>query len=656
MRVALRLLAAAAASSAASAAGVTVTVDGAPAVLGAFAFPSAHRTIVLGNGLFTATFDRDDAIFSGWPGVSISLTSLVVGGVELAHNLNGESPRDPDRQHSFYVDAGGGTSRLVCSSVHVLRLSAELAELAFVDNSSAPLQHAHHVVVRAGVAGIYGFVHMRAVAATTLSEVRMNARFDRGVLDHAYSDERGAGQQPTYAYLALMPKLQDETWVVNGSNAPGLPFPDSNGGNLPAGYVYTKYEWSLYHADNVLFGHFGHGRGAFHVELSGVTGNATSTASYGIGPMHQDLAIHQDALILNYFSPNHYSTTGFSVEANYSRLYGPWLTLFASGDPADPAAMLAAARATARAEINASLAGLDWMQHPLYAPPAQRSTVVGFLELDTGRSFSPYYVVLTPNARGETDPYRVREPTYWAVCDANSKFVIPGVPAGDNYTMLVFNNGGSLAETFVQTGVGVLPGGGITNLGALQFSSSDLGYIRLWRVGVFDKSGGEFGLGNHSREFNLSAQVPADLVFQCDTFDAAGENAAAAGGEGAVAGLLRQDPNTAWPFAQAKAGTFTIQFRGGQLFSGTARLVVATSMQEGAAPSVALNGVAFSGSLPAGIDDPLTRQAVRGAWAQSTVLEIDAGVIVKGLNNLTFTRSASGGGTGWDLIALEVPG
>jgi rhamnogalacturonan endolyase len=90
-----------------------------------------------------------------------------VGGVELAHNLDGEAPRDPDRQHSFYIDAGGGTSRLVCSSVHVLRLGADLAELAFVDNSSTPLQHSHHIVVRAGVAGIYGFDHLTAVAATT---------------------------------------------------------------------------------------------------------------------------------------------------------------------------------------------------------------------------------------------------------------------------------------------------------------------------------------------------------------------------------------------------------------------------------------------------------------------------------------------------------
>ena len=350
-------------------------------------------------------------------------------------------------------------------------------------------------------------------------------------------------------------------------------------------------------------------------------------------------------MILNYFSPNHFSTTPFALEAGYERLYGPWLTLFVSGDPADPAGMIAAARATARAEINASLAGLAWMQHPLYAPPQNRSTVVGFLELDTSRSFSPYYVLLTPNARGVTDPYRVREATYWAVCDENSKFVIKGVPAGDNYTLLVFNKGGSMTEVFVQSQVGVLPGGGITNLGSLQFKSSDTGNIRLWRVGVADKSGGEFGLGNHSREYGLVESVPANVLFSCDTFDEA-----ASGGGG---GGLAQDPDTSWPYAQVRAGVFTIQFRGNQQYKGTAQLYVATSMQQGAPPSVALNGVAFNGALPAGTDDPFTRQAVRSAWGQATVLTIDAGVIVKGLNNVTFT-SIGAGGTGWDLVCLEV--
>jgi rhamnogalacturonan endolyase len=151
-------------------------------------------------------------------------------------------------------------------------------------------------------------------------------------------------------------------------------------------------------------------------------------------------------------------------------------------------------------------------------------------------------------------------------------------------------------------------------------------------------------LHSHSREYALDQLVPSDVTFRCDTFD-----------EHARTGLgLAQDPDAAWPYAQAKPGTFTIIFNGGQTFHGAAQLFVATSMQQGAPPSVALNGVEFTGALPSGIDDPFTRQAVKGAWAQATMLTVDASIIAKGVNNLTIT-STGAGMTGFDMLCLEVP-
>jgi rhamnogalacturonan endolyase len=54
------------------------------------------------------------------------------------------------------------------------------------------------------------------------------------------------------------------------------------------------------------------------------------------GPQHQDLAIHQDALILNYFSRNHYGEPAYPLAAGYRRLYGLWLTFFTVGTRARP--------------------------------------------------------------------------------------------------------------------------------------------------------------------------------------------------------------------------------------------------------------------------------------------------------------------------------
>lgn len=56
--------------------------------------------------------------------------------------------------------------------------------------------------------------------------------------------------------------------------------------------------YSLYHAENPLFGFAGtdpgtnQSVGTFLTPLMGVT-DATSAATYGGGPLHQDLAVHQ---------------------------------------------------------------------------------------------------------------------------------------------------------------------------------------------------------------------------------------------------------------------------------------------------------------------------------------------------------------------------
>jgi rhamnogalacturonan endolyase len=144
-----------------------------------------------------------------------------------------------------------------------------------------------------------------------------------------------SGQQPTYAYLATQPLVQDETWQVDGVNSPSLPSPDSNSGNLPPGEAYSKYEWSLYHHENPMFRTLR----AWHRRLVHPARRCHRRHPVRLlrcGPQHQDLAIHQDALILNYFSRNHYGEPAYPLAAGYRRLYGLWLTFFTVGTRARP--------------------------------------------------------------------------------------------------------------------------------------------------------------------------------------------------------------------------------------------------------------------------------------------------------------------------------
>lgn len=620
---------------------VRVLLNGAPAAPGSYPFPGDVDTLVLDNGLIRFTFGRDDAaggVVTGWTDVSITATSVVVDGVELGHNLNGVQPRDPDRQHSFYIDAGGGRTRLVCTEVRVLRATSDLVEVAFVDDTSPQLRHEHHLIMRRGRRGLYGYDILTAVVAQNINEVRMNARWDRSILDHAYNWERGKGQQPTYAYLATQTPMGDETWLIDGVNNPNLPSPESNAGNLPPGTVYTKYNWSLYHHENPMFGHYGHGFGAWLTPLGGVT-DQTLCAFYGAGPNHQDLAIHQDALILNYFGINHYGEPSYPLFAGYQRLYGPWYTFVTTGDPDDPDAMIAEAAAIARAEIEENRAGSAWIDDPFYPPPASRSTVTGRLRIADGRPPGGYWVVLS--TQDATDVFAIHEPTYFVKTAEDGSFALPGIPPAwqpgtrqpGTYNLYVFAAGGSVTDQLKLTGIE--PG----DLGEIVWAPTDHTTF-LWQIGGADRTGGEFALATvpetfaNPRAFEKPAAVPANLTFTV------GES---------------WEPRD-WYYAQTNAGTWTVGFTLDRAPTGTAYLTVSSSMQAGNRPAVAVNGVTdgITGSLPANNDSTIGRQADRSGFPRQATLTFPASLLRAGANTVTLTRGGTGGGLGWDTLLLEL--
>jgi rhamnogalacturonan endolyase len=627
---------------------VKLQINGVTAAVGTYAFPDQVGSLVFDNGLIKFTFGRDDAaggVVTGWTNTSITATSIIVDGTELAHNLNGVNPRDPDRQHSFYIDAGGGSTRLVCTEVRVLRNTAELAEVAFVDNTSTPLQHEHHLIMRKGKQGLYGYDIMTAAATTSISEVRMNARWDRGIFDHSYNWERGGGQQPTYAYLATQTSVGDETWRIDGVNNPDLPSPTSNSGNLPAGSVYTKYNWSLYHHENPMFGHYGNGFGAWLTPLGGVTED-TLCAFYGVGPQHQDLAIHQDALILNYFGANHYGLPGYHLNAGYRRLYGPWFTYVTKGSASRPDLMIAEAAAIAKTEIAENRAGSSWIVDPLYPAPAQRTTVTGKLKLADGRPADGFWVLLSTQT--VTDVYTIHEPTYFVKTDADGTFSLPGIPPAwqigstdpGTYTLYAFASKGSVTDQYQQTGITV--GGKKQDLGTITWAPTNRTTF-LWQIGRADRTTGEFALATKSpvhsepRSYEKPSEVPGTLNFTI------GEN---------------WEP-TDWYYAQTQGGTWTTTFTLDRAYTGTAYLTVSTAMQSGSRPTVAVNGssAVITGSLPSNNDSTIARQADRSGYPRIGVLTFPASALVVGTNTLTLTRgagSAGGNGLGWDTLVLEV--
>lgn len=335
-------------------AGPIITINGAPAQPGDLK-PADIQSLVMSNGLVAITFGKD-------ANGDFSATSVVKNGRELAHNLHGVEPRDVDAHRTFYLDSGAGRGHLVADTVRVVKNTPDFAHFAVIDNRELHLEH--HFVMLKGESGVHPYVIVKNTPDANSGETRTMYRFDMDILDNAYSGERW-GKQPKYGFLQSISEagnMGDETW------------------KLPDGSIYQKYDYCLYYSENPMWGHFGHGFGAFFI--------APSTESYAGGPLRQELAVHQDALILNYLGGGHFGGGGTATSRTGEKIHGPWFLYFNTGDT--PEALINDAKKMQASQK--SQWPYRWMDESLF--PVQRMTVTGQLKVSHNRSAAYAYVIL----------------------------------------------------------------------------------------------------------------------------------------------------------------------------------------------------------------------------------------------------------------------
>jgi rhamnogalacturonan endolyase len=109
--------------------------------------------------------------------------------------------------------------------------------------------------------------------------------------------------------------------------------------------------------------------------------------------------------------------------------------------------LLSHAATTAWTAINASIAGLPFIDHPLYAVPATRTTVEGQILIADGRPAAHAWVALSQQqAAAETD---LHETTYFVRSDGDGIFSLPGIPPG-KYSLYASSSRGAITGTFRQ--------------------------------------------------------------------------------------------------------------------------------------------------------------------------------------------------------------
>jgi len=582
---------------------MTMTLNGQPATAGDYS-PDQVQQLVLDNGLLKITFGKDTRN-------DISVTSLIKNGQELCHNLHGTVPRDTDGGRSFYHDYNASKGYMHTHIVRIVQNTPDLVHFALIDNTSPYLED--HYVMLKGESGIHPYV---IIKGPFNGEMRTMYRFDMSILDWAWTDER-VSQQRSYAYLQSISQIGnmgDETW------------------RLPDGTVYSKYDYCVYYSESPMWGHFGHGYGAFFMPVS--------TEAYAGGPLRQELDVHQDALILNYLGGGHFSGGGTAGGLTGAKIFGPWYLYINSG--ATPDAIIADAKKTAEAEQQKW--PYQWVQEPLY--PVKRTSVTGQLKISHNRSAAFAYIILgqPTNAMGGGGGRGGRggvgansgaaedrasilytqagDYIFYVKAGADGKFNLPHVRPG-TYTLYAWQTQGPITQSFAKDGIVV--SGDKLDLGVIDWDPPYHANL-LWQIGKADRLAGEFKFGDQPRNSQWIQQVPADLTFT----------------------IGQSKEATDWYYAQ-KSGSWTVKFNLDKPVSGKAYLTIAIA-GGGGSVTAAINGNGV-GQLSYGDDGSVRRSTNRSGRYARNEYTFDASLLQQGENTLTL--NANSGGLMYDTIVLE---
>jgi rhamnogalacturonan endolyase len=611
--------------SAAWAAGdVSLTINGQPAKPGDHK-PQDIEALVISTGDVTITFAKDPSratlanprggggAAGRDPAKDFSAVSVVVKGKEIGKNLHGVEPRDVNARRSFYLDSYTGTD-LLCDTVKVLANTPEMAHFAVCNepNPSNSPHLEHHFVMLKGESGIHPYV---IISGNQTGEMRTMYKFDMSILDWAWTNER-TGRQTSYADLqAISPSgnAGDETW----RKPDGSPFADGT-------TVYTKYNYVSFYYLTPMWGHYGHGVGAWFIP--------TSPESYASGPLRQDLDVHQDALILNYLGGGHLGSGGTAAGLNgRPKIHGPWYLYFNTADSNE--SLIADALKTAAAEK--AKWPYQWVEEPTY--PLNRTMVTGQIKISHNRSAANAWVVLgQPGAGGrggrgvaggvEADRAsallnQAGDCIFFVHADDKGKFTIPAVRPG-TYTLYVWQDQGPICQSLAVDGIEIK--GDRQDLSDVAWDPPYHPTL-LFQIGKPDRLAGEYKLGNWPREVDLIRKVPQYVDF--------------------FVGKSKEAED--WYFAQ-NGGTWTVHFNVEKVPAGNCCLTIPVAGGGGTC-SLAVNGTSI-GTISKPNDSVLARQANRaGVYGRPAPVTFPANLLKVGENVLTL----QGSGMMYDTVVLE---
>ncbi|TYJ55124.1 hypothetical protein B9479_004161 [Cryptococcus floricola] len=481
--------------------GLLAILGAAQSVVAEISYSESNDTIALSSSRLTLEVNKTLGALTGFEFDGIDVLGPVSGRVGMGYfdcycipavNASVWSPDNPNPQSSrhYYV----GQSQNATFEVHQGNDTSNNSWIGLIMSEtyeSTGQLFQQWWFLREDEPGFHTFTRLQfdngseGVDLGNLQEFRQVISPNSPIWTHLVTNEIQYGHLPSAAATANETTVQDATWYFNVS--------DNNPYVSESSDYFTKYEWADLYGD-----HFAHGfyaDGSSSNSSSNATTNGTTLGLWTVfnnlegytgGPLRSDLVV--DTNIYNYYASNHRGASTMNITSGFDRIFGPtFIYLNKDGD-------LQSLYADAKSYSNSSFA-TDFYDDvadliPGYTPSSQRGDFNAQIELPANATNAK--VVLAQNGVDFQD-------NYWANVSSNGTVSIPRVRAG-TYRVTVYAEG--VFGQFEQDDVVVSAGDGNEAPFFIKWKAESNG-AELWRIGVPDKTAGEFRHGfakdsNHS--------------------------------------------------------------------------------------------------------------------------------------------------------------
>ncbi|KAJ5100105.1 Glycoside hydrolase-type carbohydrate-binding [Penicillium argentinense] len=312
-----------------------------------------------------------------------------------------------------------------------------------------------------------------------LQEFRTLFRPNTELWTHLTSGEVQTAPLPSKNAIANEIVVQDATWTFN--NTPSDPYYSQFSD------YFTKYSFSNQWRNNSVHGLYADGSASNGTTYGAWLVMNTKDTYYG-GPLHSDLTV--DGIVYNYLVSNHHGEGTPNITNGFDRTFGPQYYFFNGGEgSASLEKLRSEAQVIANPQWNAAFYDSIAKHVVGYVPSSKRGSLEGKVKLP--KSATRPVAILTVDGYYFQDNSAVSNSyQYWAEMNSDGSFNIDRVKEG-KYRLTIYAEG--IFGDFVKEGISVKSGKKTVVRGTWKAESAG---EEIWRLGIPDKSSGEFRRGN----------------------------------------------------------------------------------------------------------------------------------------------------------------